>query len=69
MLFFGSGPSVNQSASNMNRYPVNRNISDSLEVQSKISEEISLYIAVCLEWDFGNGVELCDGKPFVHTIQ
>ena len=54
---------------NMNSEPVNRNISDSLEVQSEISDESTIYIAVCLERDFGNDVELCGDAPFVHVIQ
>ena len=54
---------------NMNSEPVNRNISDCLEVQSEISDESTLYIAVCLERDIGNDVELCDDEPFAHIIQ
>ena len=52
----------------MNSEPVNRNISDSLEVQSEISEESTLYIAVCLEQHFGNDVELCGDESFVCII-
>ena len=54
---------------NMNSEPVNRNISDSLEVQSEISDESTLYIAVCLEQHFGNDVELCGDESFVYIIQ
>ena len=54
---------------NMNSEPVNRYISDSLEVQSEISDESTLYIAVCLEQHFGNDVELCGDEPFGHIIQ
>ena len=54
---------------NMNSKPVNRNILDSLEVQSEISDESTQCIAVCLEQDFGNDVELCGDEPFVHIIQ
>ena len=49
---------------NMNSKPDNRNLSDSFEVQSKISGDLSLYIAVCLKWDFGNDVELCVNIEF-----
>ena len=34
-----------------NSEPTNRNFSDSVEVQSEISDERTLCIAVCLEWD------------------
>jgi len=32
-------------------------------VESEISEESTLYIAVCFESDFGNAVYLCDNEP------
>ena len=32
-------------------------------MESEISEESTLYIAVCFESDFGNAVYLCDNEP------